>query len=283
MSTATATTQIHPTAQIDPSSTLGVGVVLGPGVVVGPHCHIGDRTRLGPRAILIEHTTLGSDNIIHAGAILGDEPQDRSFNHAADPGKLVIGDHNIIREFVTMHRGAQDAGATRVGSNGYFMACAHIGHNCVVGDHVTFTNYAGLAGHVRVGDGCVLSSFAGVHQFCDVGEYTMFQAGAKVSKHVPPYCIVHRDSNILAGINVVGLRRSGHFSRDDITEIRTIYRLLFHSSSLLSKTLPALSSQSWRSPTRRLIEFIETALAQSPPRARGVCLGRAHSTRAAER
>lgn len=271
--------RIHPSAQIDPSTKLGQGVVIGPGVIIGPNCVIGSGSRLGPRVVIVRDTTIGRSNDIHAGAILGDDPQERAFDPAQHAGQLIIGERNIIRECVTFHRGAGDAGPTRIGSDGFYMACSHVGHNCVVGDGVILTNYAALGGHVRVGDGCVLSAHTAVHQFCDIGQYAMFQAGARVGQHIPPFTIVHYTVNRLAGVNVVGLRRSGRFTRADITELREVYRLLLRSGDPWPVKLQRVRQRTWRTASDQLITFVEEALAQKPPRARGICAGAARPVR----
>jgi len=262
-------TTVHRTAEIDPAAVLGAGVTVGPGAVVGPGCVIGDGCRIGPRAVIVRRTTLGASCAVHAGAVLGDDPQDRAYRED-DPGSLEIGSRVIVREFVTLHRGAGKAGPTVIGDGCYLMACSHVGHNCRVGAGVVLTNYAGLAGHVRVGDGCVFSGHAAAHQFCDIGEGCMFQAGARVSQHVPPFCIVHRDGNRTAGINAVGLRRAG-VSRASIDEVRRVYSLLFRSGRLLPAALKDAASRGWGPEATRMIEFCQRALALEPPRARGVC------------
>ena len=271
---------VHPTAIVDDTAELGASVSIGPGALVGPRCRIGDHTILGPYAIVHEHATIGSHNYIHGGAILGDDPQDRAFDRAVDPGHLFIGDHNIIREFVTIHRGAGESGPTRIGSHCFIMANAHVGHNCNVADHVVLTNHTVVGGHAKIGRNAVLSAFSAVHQFCEVGEFAMFQATAVSSQHVPPYCIVHRSGNQLSGINAIGLRRSGEFTRDEISEVREVYRLIFRSSSVPSSALQRTSGREWGAPARRLIEFIESVGQLSGRHARGICTGAARSLRA---
>jgi len=266
---ASAETSVHPSAEVHPTAELGAGVEIGPGAIIGPGCRIGDACVMGPRAILVRNTALGVGNRIHAYAVLGDDPQDRAY-HDDDPGALVLGDRNTIREFVTIHRGSGDAGSTALGSDCFLMAYSHVGHNCCIGDRVILTNYAGLAGHVRMGDGCVLSGHSAVHQFCDVGEGCMFQAGARVSQHVPPFCIVHRDGNRLAGINTIGMRRAGH-SNAEITDARRVYRALFRSGRPFSAAIDTIQRESWGPAARRIIEFCAAALAQEAPRARGLC------------
>lgn len=271
---------IHPTATIDPSAEIADDITIGAGAIIGPHCRIGAGTRIGPNVLIIENTTIGESNQIHAGAVLGGEPQDRAYDPDSDRGVLIIGDHNVIREFVTMHRGAGEGGPTRIGSHCFLMANAHVGHNAIVGDRVTLTNGAVLAGHARVGERAILSAFSAVHQFCEVGEYAMFQATAVVSQHVPPFCIVHRSGNQLSGINTVGMRRSGKFSRDQISEVREVYRRVFRSASVPSVALRRTSAEPWSGPARRLIEFLEASYKLEGRRARGVCTGAARAIRA---
>lgn len=262
--------QIHSTAIVDPAAALAEDVRIDAGAYVGPGCHLGPRTRVLTRAIVLENTSLGADNEVHPYAVLGGDPQDRAFDRDVDPGELIIGDRNIFREGVTISRGAGDAGPTRIGSDCFFMAYSHAGHNAIVGDGVVMTNHAAIAGHVRLGDRCVLSAHALVHQFCDVGAYAMFQAYAGVSMHTPPYVIVARHDNAAAGLNLVGLRRSGEFEREDLTQIKEAHRLIYRGDRIFTRALEEAQRREWRPAARRFIEFIRQALEQPPPRDRGV-------------
>src|SRR5690554_6886851 len=159
---------IHPTAIIDDSASIGNNVSIGPYTVVGPHVEIGDHCVIGPHVVLRGPTVLGQHNRIYQFASVGEDCQDKKYQ--GEPTRLVIGDYNVIREGVTIHRGTvQDQGVTEIGSHNLLMAYVHVAHDCVVGDHVILANNTTLAGHVHVGDWAILGGFTGVHQFCKIG------------------------------------------------------------------------------------------------------------------
>jgi UDP-N-acetylglucosamine acyltransferase len=159
-------------AVIDPSAKLASDVVVGPWSLIGPDVEIGAGTVVGPHVVIKGPTTIGKNNRIFQFASVGEDCQDKKY--AGEPTKLVIGDNNVIREGVTIHRGTvQDAGVTQVGSDNLFMAYAHVAHDCIVGDHVIMANNTAIAGHVHVGDWAVLGGFTAVHQFCHIGAHVM--------------------------------------------------------------------------------------------------------------
>jgi len=265
------TAAIHPSAHIDPSARIGPAVVIEPEVIVGPHCVIGERTRLRARSIIVTHTTLGADNDVHPYAVLGGDPQDRSYD-AARPGELIVGDRNVIREGVTFSRGNWNGPATRIGSGCYFMATSHVGHNAQVGDNVTMANYSGLAGHSRIGPGCVFSGYCGVHQFVDVGEGVMFRAHASVSMHVPPFVIVGA-GNFVSGLNKVGLHRNPGITKRDRDDLKEIYRAIYRdrSAASIEESLATLDGREWGPAAMRFLDFVRQAQTAQPPRKRGLC------------
>lgn len=269
------TAQIHPTAQIDPRAEIGPGVVIEREVIVGTECRIGQGTRLRARCIIVERTVIGRDNDIHPYAVLGGDPQDRAFKPDAR-GMLLVGDRNIIREHVTLSRGTGDEVPTRLGSGCMLMAGSHIGHNAQVGDGVVMANACVLAGHARIGSGCVLSGSTAVHQFTHVGEGVMFRGGAMVSQHVPPFVIVG-DHNRLSGLNRVGLRRNPAMKPEDRIEATVVYRALFRDreGTPIRAVINDLRGRAWGTAATRMLEFVEDALVQSGPRARGLCTARA--------
>lgn len=271
----TAATNIHPTAIVDPSAQLGEGVAIGPGAIIGPGCLVGDGSRIGAGAILVENTALGAHNNVHAGAILGGEPQDRSFNRDDDVGSLIVGDRNVFREGVTLNRGVGTAGPTRVGHDNYFMACAHVGHNCIVGNDNNFANGAVLAGNVHVGDRCFFSAHAGVHQFVTIGDLVMMRGNSGVTMHVPPFVIV-RDINNVVSLNSIGLRRSQDFSSEELHELREAFGIVYRdrSSKTLSRALEEAQSRQWGRAAAQFFEFIQREFAAQPPRNRGICPAR---------
>lgn len=226
------TTQIHPSAIVDPEAQLGEGVEIGPFCQIGPQVKIGDRTRLISHVSVLNNTTLGQDCVVHPFAALGSPPQD--FKYKGGDVSLVIGDGNTLREHVTMHLGTETArGVTRIGSGGYFMVGAHVGHDCIVGDNVLFANNATLGGEVVIGDYVIMGGLSAIHQKCRVGRYAFVGGGAPVTGDVIPYGMVD-NHGYLAGLNLVGLKRRG-FSRDLIHDLRAAYRLIFSAEGAFSE------------------------------------------------
>jgi UDP-N-acetylglucosamine acyltransferase len=277
--------RIHPSARVDPSARIaesawvGPQVVIGPDVIVGPHCRVGAHSVLHARAILVAHTTLGERNQVHPYAVLGGEPQDRSFDPER-PGELLIGDLNTFREGVTCHRGNWNGAPTRIGSGNYLMAQAHVAHNAQVGDHTTLANGACLAGHARLGDRCVMSAFSSVHQFTHVGEGVMFRGHAGASMHVPPFLLI-ADINRVVGLNAVGLRRHPELTAEDREAVKRVFRALYRQrgASPFEAALAELEQQSLAPAAARFVAFCREALEQTPPRRRGLCIGRPRPTR----
>jgi len=216
---------IHSTAIIHGGARLGVEVEVGPYCVVGAAVSLGDRTRLASHVVLEGHTEIGQDCVIYPFACLGAAPQHTG--HKGEPTRLVIGDRNIVREHVTMHCGtAMGRGVTRVGSDGFFMAGAHIGHDCIVGDKVTMANTATLGGHVQVEDHVIIGGLAAAHQNTRIGRHAFVGGMAGVNHDVIPFGNVWGNHAHLEGLNLVGLKRRG-FSRDVINTLRAAYRMLF--------------------------------------------------------
>jgi UDP-N-acetylglucosamine acyltransferase len=219
---------IHPTAVVEPGAELGADVDIGPFSWIQSRCRIGDRSRIGPHVTVYGHTTLGAECRVHAGAVLGDLPQDTAFDGGVS--YLRIGDRCRIREGVTLHRGTREETTTTVGSDCFLMAFSHVGHNTRIGDGVIVANGVLLAGYVDVGDRVFISGNCAVHQFVRIGRLAMLGGGCGASKDVPPFCTVHPISlNQLAGLNTVGLRRAG-FDADQRLEIKRVYGTLFRSS-----------------------------------------------------
>ncbi len=264
-------TSISPSAEIDSTATIADGVEVGPHCYVGPQVTIGAGTRLHRGAMVMSHTTIGERNEVFPYAVLGGEPQDRK-DDPNDPGVLVIGDGNIIREHMTIHRSVGSARPTVVGDNCFLMASSHIAHNAQVGNGVTLVNNAGVGAHTTVGDGVNMSSCTMVHQFVQIGELVMFQGLSGVSQHVPPFMIVSR-RNQVAGINVIGMRRSGSFSNAEIRHTRELFRFLYRTSGTFGEALRQAHDREWGKAGARVLEFIDKALSQEPPHKRGICGG----------
>jgi UDP-N-acetylglucosamine acyltransferase len=254
---------IHPTAVVHAGARLGQGVEVGPFAVIDENVVVGDGCRLGPGVYLTGHTTIGRENQIHAGAVLGDAPQDLKYRN--EPTRLIIGDRNVFREHVTVHRSAKLEEATEIGSHCLLMAGSHVGHNCRLGDHVILANGALLGGHVRVGDRVFISGNCLVHQFVIIGTLAMMQGGAAISQDLPPFCVA-AGVNELCGLNTIGLRRAG-ISSEERLELRRVYQALFRRPGRLRDAISCLNGSSLAEPARRLLEFVSTSK-------RGVCSAR---------
>ena len=198
---------IHPTAVVAAGSKLAQGVVVGPFAVIEEAVDIGAGTLIGPHAVVHRFARIGQNNRIHAHAVIADEPQDLSFG--GEETWVEIGDDNVLREGVTIHRSTNPAVPTRIGSGCYLMAYSHAGHDCQLADGVILTNNVMLAGHVEVGERAIVAGGAAVHQFCRVGSLAMVSGLAGVLKDVLPYTIVMGAPARHYRLNTVGLRRAG--------------------------------------------------------------------------
>jgi UDP-N-acetylglucosamine acyltransferase len=250
-------TGIHPTAIVSASAELGSGVEIGPYTVIGDEVAIGEDTRIGAHVVIAARTRIGRNNRVFQFASVGEIPQDRKYT--GDPTRTVIGDDNVIREFVTIHAGTtQDKGVTTIGDGNWLLAYSHIAHDCVIGNQTTFSNNAQLAGHVVIDDGAVLGGFVGVHQFCRVGAHAMLAAGSIVLQDVPPYVTVAGSPATPRGTNSEGLRRRG-FSGDDIAAIRRAYKTLYRQGLALEDARAEIAAAAVSVPALRpLTVFLET-------------------------
>jgi UDP-N-acetylglucosamine acyltransferase len=232
---------IHPTAIVDAGARIAPDVEIGPYAVIGPDVEIGAGCRVGPHAVVTGHTRIGRRNRIFQFASIGEIPQDKKYQ--GEPTRLEIGDGNTIREFCTFNCGtAQDAGVTRVGDDNWFMACAHVAHDCQVGSHTVFANSTTLGGHVHVGDYAILGGFTGVHQFCRIGAHCIIGAGTIVRQDVPPFLTVSGDPPKQYGLNTEGLKRRG-FTADTITRLNRAHKTLYRSGLTLEQAKEALARQ----------------------------------------
>ena len=199
---------IHSAAIVASGADLGEGVEVGPFAVIEDGVVVGAGTRIEAHAMVRRGTYLGVNNVVHPFAVLGGEPQDR--RHAGDATSLEIGDSNIFREHVTVHKGtAHGGGVTRIGSHGLFMVGAHVAHDCRIGDAVILANATLLGGHVTLGDHVVTGGGVALAPFVRVGERAFLAGGAMVERDVPPFTIAAGDRARVRALNKVGLRRSG--------------------------------------------------------------------------
>lgn len=220
---------IDSTAVIHPAARIGLGTRVGPHAVIGEHVRIGRNCRIGASAVIDGDTSIGDDNEIFPLSSIGLIPQDLKF--AGEPTQLVIGQGNVFREFVTIHRGtAGGGGVTEIGDHNVFMAYAHIAHDCHVGHHIIFGNGATLGGHVTVEDYATISAFSGVHQFCRVGQHAFIGGYSVVTKDALPYAKTVGNRARIYGLNTIGLVRRT-FAPDSIAKLRRAYRILLHSNT----------------------------------------------------
>lgn len=227
-------------AIVDPSARLAPGVEVGPFSIIGPQVEIGENTKIGPHVVLKGPTKIGSNNSIYQFSSIGEDTPDLKYQ--GEPTTLTIGDHNVIREGVTIHRGTvQDRGDTQIGDHNLIMAYVHIGHDSVVGDHCILVNNAALAGHVIVGDWAILSGFTLVHQYCQIGAHSFSGMGTAIGKDVPAFVMVTGAPAAARNINMEGLRRRG-FSKNDLSAIASAYKTVYRRGLTLDEAIAELKS-----------------------------------------
>ena len=258
---------VHATALVTDGAQVHPDADIGPLCVIGPNVSIGKGTRLVSHVSVQGHTTLGEGNTIHPFAVLGGTPQDLKYE--GEDSKLVIGDHNQIREGATLNIGTKAGnGETRVGDHCLMMAYSHVAHDCILGSRVILANSVGLAGHVQLGDHVIVGGLAGIHQFCRVGRHSFIAAGAMVAQDVVPFAIVQGDRAQHVGINSVGLRRAG-WKQPQIAAVRMAFKRIFHPENARLVALEqAENTLAQESPeVAEMCEFIRNAT-------RGVCRAR---------
>lgn len=266
--------RIHPTAIVDSDARIDQDVEIGPYCVVEDQVRIGAGSVLRSHSVVRRYTTMGEGNFIDSFACLGGLPQDLKF----DPDTvsyLRIGENNTFRENVTISRGSKGQAATTIGHHTYWMTGSHAGHDATVADNVILANGAALGGHTTVGRGCFFSAHTGLHQYCRVGALTLVQGGGSASMHVPPYCLVSR-MNLVAGINVVGLRRADWVEDRDRREIKDAFRLLYRSGLKANEALVEMDRRDWREPAGAFRQFVREALEAEKPFNRGLCTTMGH-------
>ena len=229
---------IHSSSIIDPSAKIADDVEIGPFCLVGSDVEIGSGTRIESHVILKGPMKIGERNHIFQFSTLGDGSPDKKYKN--EPTTLVIGNDNIIREGVTIHRGTiQDRGETLIGDRNLIMAYSHIAHDCILGNDIVLTNQAALAGSVHVGDGAILGGYAIVHQFCSLGSYSFCAMGSAVNKDIPAYVKVRGNPAKPFGINVTGIKRLG-YSKDSIEALRSAYRSIYRKKLTVDEAIEEL-------------------------------------------
>ncbi|MFV8818274.1 acyl-ACP--UDP-N-acetylglucosamine O-acyltransferase [Haliea sp. E17] len=242
---------IHETAIIDPGARLAADVQVGPWSLVGSGVEIGPGTIIEPHVIVRGPTTIGANNHIYQFSSIGEATPDLKYHN--EPTRLVIGDNNIIRENVTIHRGTvQDRSETTIGNNNLIMAYVHIGHDSVVGNHTILVNNVALAGHVQVGDWAILSGYTLVHQFCKIGPHSFSGMATGIGKDVPAFVTVSGQPAEAKTINVEGLRRRG-FSNETISQLRRAFKIVYRQGLTLDVAMQRLETMLRETPEVRIL------------------------------
>jgi UDP-N-acetylglucosamine acyltransferase len=229
---------IDPRAIIDPSAKLGENVEVGPWSIIGPGVELGEGTRVESHVIIKGPTTIGRNNHIYQFASVGEDTPDLKYK--GEDTRLVMGDNNVIREGVTIHRGTvQDRSETTIGNDNLIMAYAHVGHDSVIGNHCILINNAALAGHVHIGDWAILGGYTLVHQFCTIGEHCFTGMGSAIGKDVPSFVMVNGNPAAAKSINSEGLRRRG-FSKEEISTINKAFKLVYRRGLTVEEAIKEL-------------------------------------------
>jgi UDP-N-acetylglucosamine acyltransferase len=255
-------TLIHPTAIIHPQAELGQDVVVGPYSIIEANVKIGDGTRIGPRVTVEGYTTLGRNNEVFTGAVIGSLTQDKKFTG----GKtfLKIGDNNKIREYVTINPGTQDGTETVIGNDNLIMAYAHVAHDCIIGNKTTLANGATLAGHVVIEDRAILGGLCGVHQFVRIGYLAIVGGCSKAVQDIPPFMMVDGHPAKAYGLNTIGLDRAEVPSKEKLI-LKKAFKILFRSGWSVKSAIKQMENEFPPSPTiSTLLEFLRKS-------ERGIC------------
>jgi UDP-N-acetylglucosamine acyltransferase len=254
--TETVNTVIHETAIVDPQAVLGSGVKIGPFCVIGADVIIGDGTVIDTHVVIEPFTSIGKDCQIHSGTVLGGKPQDRKFKD--ERSYLRIGDRNILREYVTIHRATGEGNATVIGDDNMLMAYCHVGHNCTFGNNIMMANNVGISGHVIVEDRANFGGMTGVHQFVRIGKLAMLGGFSKVVQDVPPFMIADGRPMKVYDLNIVGLRRNGVPAKVR-SELKQAYKLIYRMDLNLSQAIESIENDIDPSPERDyLLDFIRS-------------------------
>ncbi|MFA6435222.1 MAG: acyl-ACP--UDP-N-acetylglucosamine O-acyltransferase [Elusimicrobiales bacterium] len=246
-------TKIHPTAIIHKTAKLDKDVEIGPYAVIGENVKIASGTSVGPHSI-IEFSEIGKNNQFTGHAFIGMPPQD--YKYHGEPTRLVMGDSNIVREGVSLHRGTPGEGVTTIGSGCMFMCNSHVGHDCHIGSNIIMVNSAVAAGHVTIEDKAIISGLVAIHQFTRVGSLAMLSGGSMANQDIVPYCTARGDRARPVTLNLVGLKRNG-VSLESIASIRRAFKTLFFGGYLLKDAIARLRAERLSPEALHMVDFCE--------------------------
>ena len=253
---------IHPSALISPQAELAADVFVGPGVIIEAGAIIGSGCRLLAHSIITGSVSMGANNEVGYGAVLGAAPQVIGFQQEIKSAVL-IGNGNIFREYVTIHRGSKERSTTIIGNDNFLMVGVHVGHDSSVGNNVIIANNCLIAGHVEIHDKVTLGGGAVFHQGIRVGKLAMVRGGSRISKNIPPYLVAY-ESDLVSGLNAVGLKRAG-MSAEVRMELKKAFQLLYRSGLNVSQALAAAAEKNWSPEAQHFFEFVRDSSK------RGVC------------
>ena len=255
--------KIHKTAILSPDAEIGEDVEIGPYSVIGPSVTIGKNTIIGPHVVIQSQTDIGENCRISQFSSIGGDPQDLKYR--GEETRVVIGDNNVIKEYVTINRAtSSDIGVTMIGNNNLIMAYCHIAHNCKLGNNIVVSNAVNFAGHVHVDDYVGIGGMSGIHQFSKIGCHAFIAGASAVNKDVPPYILASGNHAKPFGLNLIGLRRKG-FTDETLEALKQAYKIIYRSSLLLSQALEKIESEIKPLPeVTAFVEFIRKS-------ERGIC------------
>lgn len=248
---------IHLTAIIYPGAQIGQGTSIGPYSIIGSKVTVGKDNHIGPHVVIEGNTTIGDENSIFQFASIGSKPQDQK--HKDQDTRLIIGNRNQIREYVTLQPATTMDGITKIGDDNLFMACSHIAHDVTVGSGCWFANNACVAGHAIIGDKVIVGGLAGIHQFVRVGNLAFVGAGSMVAQDIPPFCMAQGDRAKIIKINVVGMQRAG-YKLEEIQKIQKIFKHLFYYQDPLEEKIEYVSNNfKGFAPAKYMLDFITSS------------------------
>lgn len=244
----------QPLAYVHPNAKIAKNVVIEPFSTIYNDVEIGEGTWVGPNVTIMEGARIGKNCKIFPGSVISAEPQDLKYK--GEKTFVYIGDNTVIRECVTINKGTEALGYTKVGANSLLMATVHIAHDCIVGDHVIIANNVALAGHVEIDDYVIIGGMSPIHQFTKIGKHAMIAGGTLVRKDVPPFVKAARDPISYVGINSIGLRRRG-FTSEQIAEIQSVYRILFQKKLNVTQAVQMIETEMEATPERdEILQFL---------------------------
>ena len=256
--------KIHPSAIVDPKAELDSDVEIGPFTIIGSQVRIGQGTTVASHCVIEGNTTIGCHNKILQFNSIGCMPQDKKYQ--GENTALEIGDSNTIHEYCTFSLGTQgDGGVTRIGNNNWIMAYVHLAHDVQLGSHTILANNATLAGHVHMGDYAIIGGLTGVHQFVHIGAHVMIGFASAISQDVPPFMMVDGNPAHVHGFNIEGLRRRG-FTRERITRIKAMYRLLYRDNLTLATVRAEIEALPFATPEEEFDSRLMQAFLQQSTR-----------------